>query len=374
MPAPPPPDQNLPDSVLLQKWAGLKNTVEAERLQPNELEKAQNIDIDDAGQIHQRRGWEKKLSGNFHSLYRTSTGLNLVVKDGSLVVVHPDFSLELLGDGFGDEPLAWEQIGSNVYFSSSVKNGIINLTTWPFAITPWGRPDGQDTWLSPVVNPTATLAEVRGKLLGRPPMATALAYWNGRMYLANGPTLWATELYLYNYVDKNAGFKQFETDIMVLGAVTDGLYVGTRDGIWWLDGPFKEMKRIPLSGYGAIPGSLVYVPAELVNPQVPQDQYTQSKNAVVFLTESGLVAGLDGGNLFNLTQEQFLFPKATSAAALFRREKGVNQYVMVLDSEGDPTNNARIGDFLDADIRRVGDWGYLADGVKFGDEFVADVV
>lgn len=339
------PDQP-PESVIYNQFAGLRNTVTAERLASSELEKAVNIDLDDVGQAHRRRGRAKVADGAFHSIWKTAT-YTLGVRDGMLGIINPNYSfIELTSVGL--DHIAYVQVGDDVYFSSRSTSGVVR-SNWQ--VDPWGTNTPENTWLSPVVNPTPTLGEIGGKLLGPPPLATALEYLNGRIYLASERDLWATELYLYNYVDKTRTFIRFEDDITVVGAVTDGLYVGTKSAVWFLSGPFGQMQRIPVIGYGALPGSVVKVPAELVHPQGIQ-QDVPSKNAVLFLTQSGLVAGFDNGTCYNLTQDKVLFPDAGNAAALFRRQDGVNSYVAVADSGGTPSSNARIGDYVDAEIRR----------------------
>ena len=184
-------------------------------------------------------------------------------------------------------------------------------------------------------------------------MATALTYYNGRIYMAHDRTVWATDLYLYNYVDKTRTFLQFESEVTMLGAVTNGIYVGTTTDVWFLSGSqLSELKRLPMMSYGALPGSAVSVPSELINPQLPGRQQTESKNALLFMSTSGLCVGLDSGMVYNLTQNQVLFPDAMSVAAMFRRQDGINQYVGVADSGGSPSSAARIGDYVDAEIRR----------------------
>jgi hypothetical protein len=70
------------------------------------------------------------------------------------------------------------------------------------------------------------------------------------------------------------------------------------------------------------------------------------------LTSDGLYACLDGGNVVNLTQDRMLFPQAVRVNSLFRSQDGVNQYIGVADSAGSPSSNTRIGDYVDAEIRR----------------------
>lgn len=336
------------DSVVLQKFAGLKNTVTEERLTPAQLAKAINIDIDDAGQIRRRRGATQVAEGNFHSVFSDEDRV-IGVRDGFLGIIYPDYSFKAIKSNIGSAPICYVKVGDKIYFSSQLYSGVINEDD---TVSPWGQQSSENMWLSPVVNPTSTYDEIRGKFIGAPPVATSLAYFNGRIYMANGSDVWATELYLYDYVDKTRNYLSFESEVTVIGAVTDGLYVGTKTAVWFMSGAFSQMQRILMMKSGALPGSLVSVPGELVNPQIPIDQQAPSKTAVLFLSTVGLCAGLDNGVCYNLTQNEVLFPAADNVAAMFRRQDGINQYVGVADSAGSPASAARIGDYVDAEIRR----------------------
>lgn len=352
----PPYPAPQPDSAIFAQFEGLRNTVTRERLKPSELEIAKNIDIDDAGQVRRRRGFRRVADGSWHSLYSDGSGLMLGVKDGILGIVYPDFSFSPLLPNVGAEPLDYARVGDVVYFSSFAASGKFNTVSQQ--VYPWGQTGGDGVWYSPVVNPTETLGAVNGRLLGKVPMANQLTYWNGRIYMACGRTVWATDLYLYDFVDKTRTFFQFEHDVTMLASVTDGIYVGTTGAVYFLSyekgigASIRDLKRVPLMSYGAIPGSAVQVPAELIKPQLSQDPQSPIKNAVMFLTGTGIVAGFDGGSTYNLTQADVLFPSAKHAAAMFRRQDGINQFIAVMNSGGDPTDNARIGDYVDAEIRR----------------------
>jgi hypothetical protein len=332
-----------PDAAVFAGFKGIANTVAPERLGAADLERARNVDLDDAGQARRRRGYTLVAAGGYHSLFTAADDTVYGVKNGALGIVRPDYSFETLATGVGSDPIAYVQVGDDVFYSSRVTSGIISGGL----VSPWGALVSPGTWLSPVVQPTDTLGALAGKLLGAPPLATALAYFNGRIYLANDKTVWATELYLYRYVDKTRTYLMFEAEVTVLGAVSDGLYVGTRDALWFLSGPFNEMRRIKVLSYGVLPGSMVSVPADLILP----NQAT-TRTALMVMSEKGLCACQDGGNVYNLTQTRMLFPEAVAAAALFRQQDGINQYVSVLDSRGAPTSTARMGDYVDAEIRR----------------------
>lgn len=337
---------------MFQSFAGLKNTVNPERLTARELERALNIDLDDVGQAHRRRGFTKVDSADYHSIYSGDThdpGTIYGVRAGVLGVINPNFTFTALQAGVGPSRVDYTQVGDITYFSSATTSGQISKAN---VVTPWGAVDDAGIWVSPVLNPTTTLGAISGKQLGAPPLATSIAACNGRIYLAHGRTLWATELYLYNYVDKTRTFIQFEDDIAFVKAVSDGLYVGTAGAVYFLQGPLAQMKMTTEIKSPAWPGSAVMAPAEIVHPRARDGQPYPMGPSVLFMTDDGMCAGFNSGEAYNLTRAQFLFPKASSAAALFRDQNGATTYVAVADSGGTPKANAQIGDFLDAEIVR----------------------
>jgi hypothetical protein len=339
-----------PDSVALTEFKGLINTVAPERMEPGELESARNVDIDDRGHLRRRRGWSRVATGAFHSLFAAADETLYGVRDGALVRILPSHQTVTLEPGIGTERLAYVQVGDQIFFSSSVASGVIYADD---TVGPWGAPSGPATWLSPVVNPTSTLPDTRGKLIGPPPMATALAHHNGRIYLAQGRVVWATELYLYHYVDKTKNFLPFESDVTLLAAVKDGFYVGTEDAVYYLSGPFREMRRELVLRVGAVPGSAALVGGGVISPpQFREQGLAQSRPAVMFLTRDGVCVGYDGGTVYNLTEDRMVFPDAVNAAAMFRQQDGMNQYIAVTSSGGTPASTARVGDYVDAEIRR----------------------
>jgi hypothetical protein len=330
------------DSVTFSKFTGIKNTVAEERLSPAELAYAINVDIDDSGQIRRRRGFDQKASGNYHSVF-SSGDSSYVVKNGDLCRLFPNYTTTVIKAGVGPNEISYVRVGDDIYFSSKNTSGIIRADN---TVDPWGEQDGDGRWLSPVVNPTQYLAEVGGKLLGNPPNSTSLSYHNGRIYMADDKTVWATELYLYQYVDKTKNYLYFEAPVTGIMAVTDGQYVGTESAVYFISGPFNEMRRIKVADAGMVRGSLIDIPADLVRGE------GSTRNAVMFMTNLGIFVGLDGGLCYNLTQSRVEFPKAIKAASMFRQQDGINQYISVADSAGSPTSSARIGDYVDAEIRR----------------------
>ena len=122
------PDE-LPESIMLTAWRGLRNNVAKERLGPEDLVTAKNIDLDDAGQPRRRRGYDQKISGDCHSLWTTADDRVLGVKDGVLGLINPDYSFTTVATGAGNQRIAFVQVDHIVYFCSPVASGQIDLNT-----------------------------------------------------------------------------------------------------------------------------------------------------------------------------------------------------------------------------------------------------
>lgn len=341
-----PPDDEPPESIVLGAFNGIRNTVAAERLGPMDLERGINVDIDDAGQLRRRRGYNLLDAAGWHSL-RTFSEKVLGVRDGVLSRIREDYSVSAIAT-IGDALTSYAEVDGHVYFCNATTEGVVDRDD---TLAAWGRDDGQGRWLSPVTDPTETLGEVAGKLLGGPRRATCLEPYKGRIYMAVGKTLWATELFLYHFVDRTRNFMQFEHEITLVMAVDNGLYVGTAGGLYFLQGVFGQFKLMHVNDDAVIYGSGQVVPSELVHPNA-RNQPMPAGTAAVFMTSGGIIAGFENGTCFNLTSGAVVFPQGSSAASLFRQDMGANSYVASVDSGGSPSANARIGDYVDAEIVR----------------------
>lgn len=345
--APPVP----PTSIILSSFAGIRNTVSEERLKIDELAAAVNVDIDDAGQLRRRRGRVQVSSEPHHSLW-AFPWMTVVVRSGVLGRLFPDYSFNPIVQ-VGPELLSYTSVGNMIYYSSAVTNGKISADGIPLT---WGEP-GAGVWISPVVRPTETLGAIRGKQLTAPPNATIIEAYKGRIYMGNGPVVWATERWNYDKVDRVKNFLPFEADTTMIAAVDDGLYVGTTNELLFLQGTLEDgFKLTHIIQAGVVPGSYVVAPYSKTIPQARSGPVPEGSGPL-FMTAAGIIVGMNSGNAFNLTQERMVFPEAVSAAALYREDQGANSYVAVANSAGGPAANARIGDYVDAEIVRASQGG-----------------
>lgn len=174
--------------IRMAGWPRGVNNLSAESALPRDqngavvaLREADNVDLDRSGRVRRRRGFEPVLattlahSGWSHDLLPFA----LFVDDGVLCQFTPDELGQSLGVAVGHQPLSYELIGSNVYYSNANTCGVL---TAGMEARPWAaeHPAGQ---------PVLELAEGLGLDPGQYQVAVTFVDDLGR---ESGSTLAAT--------------------------------------------------------------------------------------------------------------------------------------------------------------------------------------
>lgn len=342
--------EDLPESIFFAASAGLRNVVSEERLQVGELSIAKNIDIDEVGQVRRRRGQTQVDSASWHSV--ENVGAHLVgVRDGDLGFIGEDYSHAALAS-VGDNPLSYTLVDDTIYYASDTTHGKIVSG----AVTAWGESNAGGQWLSPVQTPTETLGAISGKNLTPPQHASLIEAYKGRIYMGAANVLWATELYLYDLVDRTRNFVPLEHPITMLRAMEDGLFVGTTHQLLFLAGTMQAgLRKTVVMNQGVVRGSDVRVPLTGFGPAQIGNAKPEGKG-ITFMADGGIYLGVDGGAVSEMTSH-VEFPAMSSAAALYRNDQGATSYLVSGNSRGTPTGDMRFGDYADAEIVRASQGG-----------------
>lgn len=409
----------------LSNFTGIKNTVGPESLTANDLARATNIDIDDAGKLRRRRGVTQILAGTSHSVCEWSDSQALAVVDGDLALVSSDGTKVILRSGVGTSPMYYATVAGKVYarnaatslviepnltthdwgvphvpsfgtmtytsgdlttgsysvaltyvrisdgleggwsiaqgFNISAATGGIRLTDLPqlagHTISAYVTPPNGETYYFigsttsstlDIADAPSTLGSISRTLGQHPPLGTGpSAYFMGRLYLSDGNVVWVTEPYQYEAVRLSESFMQFESDITFIAPVTDGVYYGTTNEVFFVAGAYPDVKRVSVVNYGA-----PLQAASRIDPDYVLKADIQSNSAILVVTHQGVCVGYDSGRFTNVTNQTVWLPQAESAATLVRHQDGLNQFIGVLNHSGAPSGSARFGDYVDAEIRR----------------------
>lgn len=177
--------------------------------------------------------------------------------------------------------------------------------------------------------------ELRTLYLAPPPFGTALAFALGRMFIAAGKTVWYTEAMDFDHVDVRHNFYQFPSEISVIAATRDGLYVCSDQTYFIAGAGTTEAQMRVVFDFGAIAGTTAIMPV--------------TKEPIWF-SERGAVIGKDGGAA-EVVSEKLVSPGRMAAAASMVREKdGLRQFVVV--GGNSESSSLQCGSYAEAEIVR----------------------
>lgn len=155
-----------------------------------------------------------------------------------------------------------------------------------------------------------------------PPAGHLMCYYRGRIYIAQGPVVWATRPMDYERIDPRSDYLLFDAPTTLLEAVEDGIYIATTGRTQFMAGAdIAEFQARHVADYGAIPGTSVRVQASQIG------KGDASGDAILWASERGLCAGFNGGQSRNLTERRVALPQSASGCAVLREVDGQTHYV-----------------------------------------------
>lgn len=186
--------------------------------------------------------------------------------------------------------------------------------------------------------------ELETQQLHPPEPGRIVRYFNGRIYMARRNTVRFTEPLRYGLTRPAQGLYMFPSEPVLLEPVSDGLFVGTSEGVVFVRGtdPYDVVQTNVLS-HAPVPHTVTRVPGELMD--------AGSSTVPVWWGEDGaMVAGLPGGQVRQLTKDRLAVPRFKSGAMLYREREGMAQVVSSL-SKGADASAMGASDSVVAEVR-----------------------
>lgn len=273
----------------------------------SELATAVDVDITDSGLIAFRLGQDPVSDIPSHSLF--SDGGDAFVAqdrtaDTALYRIGTDFSLSGVRSGLTKgEKIGFCQVGAKTFYSNGIQNGVVEegiSSPWP---------------TSAHVGPETT------RQFSDAPLGKHLAYFMGRMWIAEGNILWASEPYALGKFNKAKCFFQFGTDIRLLKAVARGLWISTADetGFILLGESFDGLSFISVSNTPAHEDS---VNVRLVD--LSRTVFEIPGLSAVWSSDEGLCLGTPDGRLINATEAKLIYPTGSVGATVVHEDNAIN--------------------------------------------------
>lgn len=172
---------------------------------------------------------------------------------------------------------------------------------------------------------------LRGVSLGAPPAGQLLGYYSGRAYVASGQFLFFSQPFEYDLFNLGTDFIALPGNIRTFSAVGDGIFVGTSDRTYFLDGADADafVCRVA-SPYGTISGTEQAAGSDALADGAPGRPKTGTSANAFWMSRRGLVVGSDGGVIKDVTTRRYLPPAASAGGSLLRQGNGSPVYVVSL--------------------------------------------
>lgn len=172
----------------------------------------------------------------------------------------------------------------------------------------------------------------------RPYPGQYVTAYKGRLWIASGSTVWFTDTLSPHWLVPNEGYFSFESPITMLGAAEDGLFVGTADRVYYLQGTKPaDMNMRPTLHIGAIPGSgLNDMPMDVL-----LGQGSFPTRCCSFVDTDGVFCiGRPGGIVQRITDDRYVAGNARQADLRYVQHDGLSQFLALLDDEYGNANAA----------------------------------
>ena len=161
--------------------------------------------------------------------------------------------------------------------------------------------------------------------LAPPIVGTVSAFWRGRVIVARGNAIFASQPHSYHLFDLRRDFKQFADTVTMIQPVDDGLYIGTTSELAFLSGAeFDALTYERKLDDGVVLGSGVTAPGDMI----ALGDKTGRDLAMLCIAGGNIVAGFKGGVVSNMTYGRY-FTDATEVSATYRTLDGIPQYIAV---------------------------------------------
>ena len=304
-----------------------------------------NCDVDNDLNALRREGSALVAAGNVTSSWSNGVDTFCVMERQIYRMV--DDALYLMGNSPNlNSPVEFCQVNDIVLFSDNLTIGYIKDTVPYILSAPAEDIDILDleTWVQ-LAYPAGADADESNFEIDAFKLATfagrCLEFFNGSTYLAVDNFIFCTRAMTVAHMDRRynvvAGFKD---PVTMIKGVSDGLFVGTEGGTYFLSGDgvkgsgagvrgFEQKKILP---FGVIYGSAVTIPAGKAAP------LKASNDGVAWLTSDGVYMGAEGGQCKDLTESKVTIPSGATAAAMIRKTGDDRHYIVSIGGEAIAVN------------------------------------
>jgi len=168
---------------------------------------------------------------------------------------------------------------------------------------------------------------IRDEILTAAPAGHLVSSYRSRMLVASDQYLFFSQPFGPELFDRR-DYIDLGSSARVIAPTEDGVYVSTDDRTVWLPGDdMADLGYFERDNTAGISGTLAYVPPDLLG----FDNTAGLPNDVpIWTTEGGIVIGLPGGTLINVTGSRYQFSGALDSGAAYY-DRQTSRYVSIIN-------------------------------------------
>lgn len=249
---------------------GLANTLRSTEYPDDVLKDAVNVNIRRDGTAVTRLSWEQVLPGEAHSLHRHDGRVFAVVDNDLGELDDSGFTALMAGTG----RVNWTELNGNAVFATSEAVYEIDGS----AVQIVSGLDRDELDLDDELVPL--------------PGGQWVDYWNGRLIVARGASLLFSEPLRYGAHNPMTGYVRFSTRVEWVAPLEDGIYVGLRGSVVFLQGNTPSQLSQTRVAQGSSPGMALTIAGEHLSQEL-----AATPRVAVFFTPSGFTLGLPNGRV-----------------------------------------------------------------------------
>jgi hypothetical protein len=263
-----------------------------------QLVEAMNVDIDNTYKLSTRPGYEELINGSdIHSLW--SNGDKCFFVDGNILYrLQKDFSITAIrSDLTKNSRMSYAPANDRVYYNNGFECGYVkDFTNYSYM----------------TVTREFKLPLPAGKLI---------AFYKGCLYVSVKNILYVSDP-LCDYYDTRTGYRIFASDITMIRAVDDGIYISDSNDTWFLKGNGNEdFVKIHSDMSPAIIYSDVGVDGNSFGEKGVEG------NIAIWTSTAGICLGDNAGTVRNLTERRYFMPESGRGAAFIREINNTKHYI-----------------------------------------------
>lgn len=260
----------------------------------------------DTGTYQVAIAWRNNTTGEVGGVNLASS-IDIIITNGGILVSN----IPINSDGYDTVIYCSTQNGKELYQNGIVFNGLTNYT---------------------IINSSKSTSILNTQFMEPLPGGHIIRHFKARLYIARDNVLWYSESFRYGLRKTSQDFFQFPSKILIVQAVSDGLFV-VADKTYFLAGTDpKSMNQTVVSEDKAIEGTGISIGGQSFGLEADIE-------VGYWFSDKGAILGLPEGKLKLLTEDRLALETGfISGTTMLKEQNGTKQMITSFNSKGTQSN------------------------------------